>query len=566
MIKNIIKNQFKSLKAIIFILLLITIILFTIISSYIIQNTLDDIDERSRNKFKVIEKLILLKTREVNQVIYGMATLLARESIEKNNQYITKTVSSFDNNPDRYKALPFSGFKVLDVDDIIIKHTLIPTHLFKPVKNEIDLALLKLSKETPFEAVFGPIRTSIWSKERIIPFCMAISNPKKVHTGTICSGLLVSEFNNQLNDTLLSAHTAKIKLLDQDSFDNESDNYKADNVLTISNILKHYFQGKNFTIRELLPSYPIAVELELSYVELSKRIGLCVLNSIGFFILFSGCAYYLILINRRLYQAPFYEIQKRIFELPNNFTEVMTKVKKNEMLESGDLCMHHLSQAINDMIDYCYLSYLDAEKNALQQPAITLRNSILHLVLTERHYCSSHKAANVNSGALYINQLKKLIKEQYSSVDLFEFLTEVSEYCSRYYHGIDIKVEVHKKDHKNFTFYHSALTETIFHIFAAITRIAKFDEDVEFVLSACFVRKSSFPTISIEATISVSSLMSSGWELGPSYVYSSLLSIYLLAKENNLFFHIEQKNQKVIFILEPVNNERLQHANSLSKI
>ena len=80
-------------------------------------------------------------------------------------------------------------------------------------------------------------------------------------------------------------------------------------------------------------------------------------------------------------------------------------------------------------------------------------------------------------------------------------------------------------------------------------------DDEELLIKAAFVNKNSFPTISIEANLRESSLQPISWTLGPSYVYSGLLSIYLLAKENNLFFYIRKKNQKLILTLEPLNKQ-----------
>ena len=61
--------------------------------------------------------------------------------------------------------------------------------------------------------------------------------------------------------------------------------------------------------------------------------------------------------------------------------------------------------------------------------------------------------------------------------------------------------------------------------------------------------------ISIEVNISQESSATLGWSSGPSYVYAGLLPIYLLAKENNLFFDIRRKENKLFFILESVNKK-----------
>lgn len=58
--------------------------------------------------------------------------------------------------------------------------------------------------------------------------------------------------------------------------------------------------------------------------------------------------------------------------------------------------------------------------------------------------------------------------------------------------------------------------------------------------------------ITIEVDICGDGLAALGWSSGPPYVYNSLLSIYMLARENELFFNIARDNNKMLFILEPM--------------
>ena len=154
-----------------------------------------------------------------------------------------------------------------------------------------------------------------------------------------------------------------------------------------------------------------------------------------------------------------------------------------------------------------------------------------------------------------MNKLISIIDEEPSSFSLEIFLKQVTDYCQEFYHELNIEVIVVKKDQKNFTFKHAALTETIFHIFTFITR-GNFDTDNNtFTLKAHFLNKNSFPSIIIEAPLSEGSLTGVSWESGPSYVYTSLLSIYLLAKENKLFFNIAKKDNKIIFTLDPIDKK-----------
>ena len=229
---------------------------------------------------------------------------------------------------------------------------------------------------------------------------------------------------------------------------------------------------------------------------------------------------------------------------------------------SHEFCLQHLSQAINHIIDYCAILHCNVEKDTLVNPAIELRHNILNLILTEHHYCSSNKNNNMKSSDLYLNELKRQINAKEQSLNLKEFLEEVTQYCMEYYSELKINLVLTEEDDKNFNFKHSALTEVIFNIFTVITRIGRFNIDDEIILKT-ISHNNTLPNISIEVLTHESSPCPLGREFGPSYVHTGLLSTYLLAKENNLFFHIEQKENKIIFLFVPIDNERLQSANEL---
>ena len=153
-----------------------------------------------------------------------------------------------------------------------------------------------------------------------------------------------------------------------------------------------------------------------------------------------------------------------------------------------------------------------------------------------------------------------LINEKKQIFSLYDFLREVIEYCAEYYHELNLKIEIDTKDCKDFSFKRVALAESIFAILTIITRIGKFDiYNQALIIKASFINNNLFPTIAIEAPLYESPPQSKDWLLGDHYTYSGLLPIYLLAKENNLFLRLEQKEQKIIFILEPIDIESLEN-------
>jgi hypothetical protein len=179
----------------------------------------------------------------------------------------------------------------------------------------------------------------------------------------------------------------------------------------------------------------------------------------------------------------------------------------------------------------------------------------LDLALTEKHFLSSKKSNIDDKKKLYLNKLINFIEEEYTTASLEDYLEEVTNYCGEFYHEINYKVIVEKKDKKSFVFKYTALNEAIFNIFTFIVR-----GNFEFcnnpiTIKGSFTKECSFPFITIESTLSDTQSSTLGWMSGPSYVYSGLLSIHLLAKENNMILNIISKENKILFILEPLNKK-----------
>jgi len=274
-----------------------------------------------------------------------------------------------------------------------------------------------------------------------------------------------------------------------------------------------------------------------------------ILYFISYFSVFILFSYGLLLINNTIYKNPFERIYQNILGV---LVKIDPNINNNDYFQALQIT-DRLKWALESIIDYCNITIANTGK----QSEAELHNKILHVILTEHHYTSSNKMLGENIDNLYLEQLRRLVNEDTRTMEVSEFFREVVAYCCEYYNELDLKISISKRSNKVFMFKHAALIEVIFHIFGLIARIGKFDiENREVILKATFAYKKQFPTISIETNLLESSLKSLGWEAGPSYVYSGLLSIYLLAKENNLFFHIKQKNQKVIFVLDSIESEQ----------
>jgi hypothetical protein len=148
-----------------------------------------------------------------------------------------------------------------------------------------------------------------------------------------------------------------------------------------------------------------------------------------------------------------------------------------------------------------------------------------------------------------------MINEEPITLSLRELLDNITQYCNEFYYEVNINVLVDEENDRQFILKQSALTEAIFHILTFINRGDLNADHDEILLKGIFTDKNIFPTIVVEVPLSEKGTASLGWESGPSYVYASLLSVYLLAKENDLFFNIETKEGGIAFILEPLGRK-----------
>ena len=177
----------------------------------------------------------------------------------------------------------------------------------------------------------------------------------------------------------------------------------------------------------------------------------------------------------------------------------------------------------------------------------------MNLIFIEQHFMTLQKE-NICKEKLYINKLNSLVNEPYVNLPLEEFLGQFCDYCAEFYHELHIKLVIEDSDKRNFSFKQAALIETLFNIFILILR-TEFDSEEPLVVKAKFTEDNLFPTISIEALLNEGNSNSLGWEFGPYFTHTSLLSIYLLAAENQLLFMISQEGNKIIFKLLPIEKE-----------
>jgi hypothetical protein len=553
---NILFNRFKYFNSAVTTIICSAIILFSIVSYYNIQNSLNNITYRANSKLRIIENYLEHTIANANQIIYSLSLALINENIAYNNKNITHLVNSFDSKINRRKSIPLSGFKILDANDIVIYHSLILDRVFKPQKSLSDNILLAAAKRNPFELQVGQIRLGSVSQEAVIPLCMSINNNKNI--GSICTCLDVAKLTKQITIHIDSPPTKLVKLKNITEPDNLN---SLDNSFTLTNIIKSYLNAEPLIINQPLTKHPLLVEAEIDCYYLISEITRTSLICLVYFVILISFVIGFLAIHKRFYQDPLNQIFKRIYQCPSDLFN-KTNISSHNLQE---LCIEHLSQVINHIIDYFYASHNSKEKD--DPSSLELRNNILHLILTERHYCNHHKNdSTIEDGSLYLNELKKLINSKEKAINLVDLLAKTVSYCLEYYDELKINLVIeNEQQNKLFYLKEAALTETIFTIFNSIIRIGGFDLEKEIIIRVIFNDSSINPIISVEAPTLNSSLKALGWQVGVTYVYSGLLSMYLLAKENNLFLYIKENDGVISFVLEPIDQERIDNANNLCK-
>jgi hypothetical protein len=507
----------------------------------------DSIDYRKKEMNQIldtIEESAIAKILNSKGAIYQLALSLIQESITADNQRIHDIISNFKVKPGYEMSLPMSSTTLLGTSDKVITTNLEASNIHKAIHLESFPRCKQLASKTAFELKVIPILRGENSKKLVLPLIMKVDNLNKQHVATICSGLLVDKFNELLEaryGAILYAN--KINLVNKQDYNlsDEDMNRKVNEVFSTKYMVKSYFKEEKLLLYRGLNGYPIAIEILLNDDFFSYKIRLKPVYYISLFLILFLISYFIWLVNKNYHTTSLLYVSRKFSLLNSDVNKI------NEDLIS-EFCPVRLANNVNDLIQY--VSTLKQDENNLKE--LEMRKKLLNLVLTERHFLPYNRTAFTSEEKLYLNKLESLANEEYISMNLVDFINQITEYCCEFYYDMQVKVIIQEQDQRSFRFKHAALTETIFHIFTFISRIGLAQEDNIIILKGGFISVSDLPIITIEVDISNNSLVSLGWLSGPPYVYNSLLSIYMLAKENELFFNIDKKNNKMILILEPM--------------
>jgi hypothetical protein len=528
------------------------IILFCLLFSYMISDAIKEVEYDLNSRLNYIESDLDERFLDTKSAFFNLANSLSKKFIYDNKQVRDELFSYFDDRSEYQLSVPFRPVIFVNNNMDIVHGKITQCGFSKNIPKIKFPEYFKEIRNKPFELYMGEIIYCSIIKKLVIPLVMSVIDNENQFIGIVWSGILIDRLDQQLSMRYAhSEYLGDIKLKNNKKHDIENSYTfnKAESVLSFSSILESFSQHRSVFVHKELKNHPFVIELEVKPEYFRSTLNLNILFWGVYIVIFIILFYCLYLFIKYRYKSPFLSIYQKLYFMNKSSKELY---KTNDDIYSVDKFNPiKLAKYIDDLIEKYYL----LQASTLAPSEIAIKQRILDLALTEKHFLSSSRSNIVAENKLYLNKLTKLIDEEYRIASLEKFLIQITNYCCEFYHEAKFKVIVSKKDQKNFSFKSSALSETIFNIITFVIRgnFNIYDETV--LIKGIFNNKDSFPVITIEATISNEDSSTLGWNSGPSYVYSGLLSIYLLAKENNLFFNIKRKENKLLFILEPLNKK-----------
>ena len=538
--KTINSRIIHSFKAQLMLLLLFSLI-FLSISAYLnCQNILQEFKKETEKEFTVIENYLTLSIANAKQVVHGLAFLLSKTSMQLEDIKIFELLHNFDPRFKKIQAIPFSSLVAIDNKNISIASSSNELFFFKS-KDFSKQEYLKHTRATPFKTQISFITQDLYTKEEIIPLAIAITNNKKQFIGSLYAGISIKQLKFQLEKNLIAKFLYDIKIINNYDFVNNK------NIMDIFKPINFFKYDKDFVLYKSLKNYPYIIRITINHQYIASKIIEKLKLYLEYISIFTIFALFLWIIVKKIYINPFRTTQNKLNTIPNELmAKIINQNNNQELLSLDESAPIYLSYIISCLVDELQNLYKKQESEQIKQQTQDIRSNIFHLMLIERHYSPLEKISTTSAATLYSNLLIKMIHEKYTTMSLNTYLRQAFDYCISYHHDLEIKLDL--KADKDFTFKYTALTETIFHIFSFIYRTANFD-DAPILVKAYFKNQETFPIIEIEGVFYEKAQTSLGWEYGVHFTYMSLFSVYVLARENNLYLNIQQIGEKMRFTL-----------------
>lgn len=543
-----INKYFVNIRNQILLLLLIISVSFYIIFYVVYRNTLQEYKEETLKQLNLLENSIYTSILNAKQVLDGLSYLISKTEIKLQNEQIYEMIKNFDPKSKSFKAIPFSSLVILDQNNMSVASSSEDFFFFKQ-KDFSEAKCIQNIRESSSNFNIGSITSGLYSKELIIPLGVGIYKKHKF-IGSICTGLSISSLKSGLDRISLYEIFGEVNLVNKTK---KTKTQTINQAFSVLNVIKYILVQEEPKIIKSIEKYPYNIIASVRLDNLSLLLKAKLLFCLYYLLLLISCLLLVFIIIKNFYSSPFNSIKEIILKLPE---EILSKdVSQNislHKLSSQDITPTVLNNTIAHLAKQLQTFYENQEKAKFEQYAQDIRKKVLHLALIEHHYSPLEKISKAKSNVLYSNFLNTLINENPREMSLKAYFYEIIDYLKEYFYEINIKLKFDDTQNKIFSFKYSALTETIFHVLLFVQRSALDSEEdnLEIILNAHFSDQDNYPTISLSSKLIHNSQRSLGWETGAHFSYTSLLSIYLLAKENNLSIDIKQKDSELAFILK----------------
>ncbi len=373
------KFSFKLFNWKIKLLFLITFIFLTIGAYKALYNPLEIF---SKKYIQSLEKHVTIAESSftlANQVMKNIAASLSNHPITKDNLYIKQII--VENLYIPFQDALFQNIRILDDHDTIIFNNRLPNHFFVPEHNKVftKLGYFLDCKKLLFKMTFGTVTFQPKINKEILPVCLAITSPEHQYIGAIYGSLSV---NRLLDKPKLGSPSLfnKMELFNLNQKKNFLDEVQIGSFFLIKKIIKFYLTGEPVIIYKQLPNYPFVIAAELNSNDLDHDLINTAISSFFYFFILIMFAYCLFIINKKLYQEPFDNVRKDIFEL---YLNIKTQDKNHTIWHESNFDPTNLLQITKEVIDYSELLMDNNNKHNLQQKKIEKHNNILDVILTE---------------------------------------------------------------------------------------------------------------------------------------------------------------------------------------
>lgn len=519
-----------------------------------------NIFKKYNHHFATVEQGVNETFLNIHYLMEGLARILAHKEIYNNGDYTNSLVMSF--NPKQQNNYDIASLTVdlilIDVlGNVLVNTSDADVNLSKKLKSRFNKCLEEADK-APFKLRVSPIRraaNNYKTTEYIIPLNMSFSNTRGKKIGVLCSGIKLDNFNAKLNNLYSKQEGAlKINII---NIPKDGANFlDLESIKSIKTLFRILITNEDLIFLRAMEKYPFYLEIKLSgdaLVEDIKENTIHYLSYLGITLFFI----YLFLRNfRNSIQEPIFMAHKKLHLLVKALGRApLSVVEDPDNLSLQQYNPDQFCIDVDRLIQHCYSLDLNECNYFLKYSTNEVKNKVLATLLREEKFYPFLKADAIDQEKLYLAKVLKLLDEEEQELDLQEFLDFAQSYCVDFYPQLrNVTIIGDSKKDNKLICKKNILLETIFLIVTFLIKDkCNFEEsNVTFSWEVSNEEK-KVCRLSIEMSDCIGMASALGWYSGPSYVYTGILPIMVLAIKNNFFFKIEYENNQVKASLERID-------------